>query len=96
MTMIRWWLPFTLGVALGVSVGLGPLSAAYEQDESSRRSSQSQQGQTEARRAASSDAARSSVERKLDQILANQETILQQFEVIKEELRIIKVRSSLR
>lgn len=84
--MVRWWLPFTLGVALGGSIGLGPLSAAYEKDASNRRS----------RSAPSSDSPSSSVGRKLDEILANQEKILQEFEVIKEELRIIKVRSSLR
>ncbi len=36
------------------------------------------------------------IEKKLDQILANQATILEKFDLIMEELRIIKVRASIR
>jgi len=36
------------------------------------------------------------LEEKLDQVLANQTKILEQFDVVKEELRIIKIRATLR
>ncbi len=36
------------------------------------------------------------LETKLDQVLANQQTILQKFDAVMEELRIIKVRASIR
>lgn len=36
------------------------------------------------------------LEEKLDRILANQTKILEQFDVVKEELRIIKIRATLR
>ena len=43
-----------------------------------------------------SSQAKDSIEKKLDQILANQETILRRFDQVMEELRIIKVRATLR
>ena len=36
------------------------------------------------------------LEGKLDEVLANQQTILQKFDMVMEELRIIKVRATLR
>ncbi len=38
----------------------------------------------------------SQVQNKLDQVLANQQTIMQKFDAIMDELRIIKVRASTR
>lgn len=45
-----------------------------------------------AKESASVDAA--SIEKKLDQILANQQAILSRFDAVMEELRIIKVRAT--
>lgn len=68
---------------LGVLVGLsasGPLGVAAEEGASSR----------------SSRGENATLEDKLDQILSNQQLILQKFDAVMEELRIIKVRATLR
>lgn len=43
----------------------------------------------------SSSGSNANLEQKLDEILAKQETILQKFDAVMEELRIIKVRTSI-
>jgi hypothetical protein len=43
----------------------------------------------------SSSGSNANLEKKLDEILAKQETILQKFDTVMEELRIIKVRTSI-
>lgn len=90
----RWWLPLGIGSVLGISLGAVSFTAAYDEanPESGNRSSRST---TSSRTETSSRSSDASIQTKLDEILANQKKILEEFEVVKEELRIIKIRASM-
>ena len=85
-----WVLLIGLGVGLGICLSLAVTSMA---EETSRATRSVLGGAASGGSSASSNAG---LEKKLDQILANQETILQRFDQVMEELRIIKVRATLR
>ena len=85
---------------IGVSVSLWSM-AAFSADEASDRASRSRtrSSVTSAEQSSQSDQSKekdrdAQIERKLDEILSNQQTILQRFDAVMEELRIIKVRST--
>lgn len=91
-----------LGIGLGVCLWSAAGSRAYEEEGAAKpaeavKASRSVLGsgakQTES---GVSSQAKNSLEKKLDEILANQKTILQRFDQVMEELRIIKVRATLR
>jgi len=80
-------------VVLGVALGSGLWSSALATEtESASRSSRSSRAGTKPSADQRSDLVR--LDEKLDRLLAQQEQILQKFEGIMEELRIIKVRST--
>ena len=85
-----WVLLIGLGIGFGVCLSLAVTSMA---EETSRATRSVLGGAASGGSSASSNAG---LEKKLDQILANQETILQRFDQVMEELRIIKVRATLR
>jgi hypothetical protein len=86
----RWPLLVLLAAALGSGLW-SPVSAETESSSRSSRSSRSASKSTGAR-SDRDDLVR--LDEKLDRILAQQEQILQKFEGIMEELRVIKVRAS--
>lgn len=85
----RWrrLVPLLLGVGLAIGVASSFVLSDQEPVPSSRSSRSSK---------ASSSGSNANIESKLDDILANQQAILQKFDAIMEELRIIKVRATLR
>ena len=85
------WVLLIVGIGLGIGLSLAVESMA---EESARATRSVLGGAASGGSSASSKDA--GVEKKLAQILANQETILQRFDQVMEELRIIKVRSTLR
>ena len=96
----------TLAILLGAGIGIGlmvpPWSAAEEEGSAHRVPNRSvQEGKEKAGRPAAK--AKDPLERKVDEILANQAAILanqarilQRFDAVMEELRIVKVRATLR
>ncbi len=99
MKQAQWRMLAVLMLVLGMSfggVGVWSLTGACADNGATSRTSRSS-----AKESGAADEAR--IERKLKQILENQEkilenqaAILQQFDLIMEELRIIKVRATLR
>ena len=96
MAMTKQWStrPSVLAIAVGVlglvigSLGSSVLVAA--ETPANKPSAQSAKQPTQ------SDRARETrIEQKLDQILSNQQTILQRFDQVMEELRIVKVRATM-
>ena len=85
------WVLLIVGIGLGTCL----FSAVESMAEEAARPTRSVLGGA-ASGASSASGKDAGVERKLDQILANQETILQRFDQVMEELRIIKVRSTSR
>ena len=84
-----------LGIGLGVCLWSAAGSLAYEEEGAAKPSRSVLGGAKQTERSISSQA-KNSIEKKLDEILANQQTILQRFDQVMEELRIIKVRATLR
>ncbi len=84
---VRW--RQALGLALALMVGAW-MVAEVQAAERSRTSRAKASGSTET--GAQAD---TKIAAKLDQVLANQDTILQRFDEVMEELRIIKVRATL-
>ena len=86
-----WLIVFlmTLGVVLG---GIHVVSSD-EDEEGAATATPAPRSSKPA--ASNSKSSSSSIDRKLDEILAKQETILQKFDAIMEELRIIKIRTTL-
>ena len=79
-------------MAAGVGMLLGAAAGwSANDDTSSNKSSRSSRAST-----AKEGGGGANIEAKLDEILSTQQTILQQFDAVMEELRIIKVRSTLR
>ena len=87
-----WWQP--LGLALVVSLGMWIQAdtPAEGQPRSSRRSA----GASGSGEDAITHADTKKLEAKLDQILQNQERIFQRLDEVMEELRIVKVRATLK
>ena len=86
------WVILMMGVSLWTA--LPHPVVAQVQDETTRkpglpRTTKSAESQDTAAKLAA-------LERKLDQVLANQQAILQKFDAVMEELHIIKIRASLR
>ena len=79
-----------LGIGLGICCSLAVKSTAEEAVKATRSVLG---GATAGGSSSNKDAG---LERKLDQIIANQENMLQRFDQVMEELRIIKVRATLR
>ena len=77
-------LTFILGLALGT------MSAPAADDDSASHSTRSSHASN------STKSSSSSVEAKLDQILKNQEKIFQRFDEVMEELKIVKIRATLK
>ncbi len=92
-----WSRSLVIVLTIGLSVSLWSI-AASSADEPSDRASRSRTRSS----VASADQSNQSkekdqnaqIERKLDEILSNQQTILQRFDAVMEELRIIKVRAT--
>jgi len=78
-----------LGLALVLVMGAWLAADALAVERSSRTSRTS----TQATSGSGSESAK--IAAKLDQILANQETILKRFDDVMEELRIVKVRATI-
>ena len=89
-----WWGSVLTVVAAAGVFGLGVWSgsAAEESPSKSSRSSRA----SSATKAQEDGSEIAGLEKKLDEILANQQTILSKFDAIMEELRIIKVRATIR
>ena len=88
--------PRTFGVnalllGLGISLGISCWPAA-----GSLAASRNVLGGAKQTESSVSSQSKNSIEKKLGEILANQETILQRLDQVMEELRIIKVRATLR
>lgn len=81
------WPQAVAALAVAAAAWLGTETQAAER---SRTSQSKASGSTEA-----SVQGESKLAAKLDQVLANQDTILQRFDDVMEELRIIKVRATL-
>ena len=89
-------IPRTFGAharLLGLGIGLGVCLWSAAGSRAASRDVLDGAKQTES---SVSSQAKNSIEKKLDEILANQAAILQRFDQVMEELRIIKVRATLR
>lgn len=95
--MMRWQrtrLPMVLATCLIGAVSWGVAARSDAAATSKTRVSSSAAAGSEGSQA--SDRKLAALEEKLEQVLANQQTILQKFDALMEEMRIIKVRVSLR
>ena len=94
------WLLIGAGIGLTMCSRPAAMSAAEQEAVRASRpnvSSASQEGQGSATNSSKADAKKSGgVDKKLDEILANQETIFKRFDQVMEELRIIKIRATSR
>ena len=90
-----WGPALTVVVAAGVFLGLAAWSSGLAAGESSAKSSRSSRAPS-ATKAQEDGSEIAGLEKKLDEILANQQTILSKFDAIMEELRIIKIRATIR
>ena len=81
-------------IGAGLFLGLWAPWGAAAEEASSKSSRRSRASATKEAGGETSDTAH--LEAKLDEILATQQTILSKFDAIMEELRIIKVRATLR
>ena len=85
---------------MGIAVWPATVSAEDEASDRSTRSSTTTAGpatrSAKPAATASSNNPNAKLEAKLDQILANQEQIFRRFDEVMEELRIVKVRATLR
>ena len=87
------WQPFGLALILvSAGVWLQANTLAEGQTRSSRRSAAASEGAEET----STQAETKKLDAKLDQILQNQEQIFQRLDEVMEELKIVKVRATLR
>ena len=94
-----------IGLLVGSGIGVTLGHAAEEEEQAApspsrppaARSSRGGSSREPSASAASSSSAASTakLEKKLDQVLANEQEILKRFDQVMEELRIIKVRSSI-
>ena len=82
-----------LAVGVGMLVGAAVVWSASDGEESSRSSRAPRAAASNERESALKTSA---IEAKLDEILSGQEAILGKFDAVMEELRIIKIRSTLR
>lgn len=92
ITRERSW-PRALPLVVGIGMGLCACGMLFAEDQTASHATHPRQKTRTARRA-NSDQTR--LEGKLEKILANQQAILQKFDAVEEELRIIKVRASSR
>ena len=95
-TRMRWWIALTLGCALAAGAGFGALARAADEEGSSTRTTHRT---TKATTAATSTAPKTdslALERKLDDVLAGQQAILKRLDEVMEELKIVKIRASVR
>ena len=96
MALTKWNAhPYTLAMAVGVLglvVGSFRSSALVAAETPGTKAS----AQTTMQFTQSDRARAARMEEKLDRILANQQTILQRFDQVMEELRIVKVRATAR
>jgi len=88
-----WPRALLIVVGIGASLWAAGSLVAEDQATTANRAPRSRQ-KTRTERAAASNQTR--LESKLETILANQQAILQKFDAVQEELRIIKVRASSR
>lgn len=89
-----WGPALAVVVVTGSFFSLAALSSGLAAEESSSKSSRSPRAASTAKtQGEGGELAR--LEEKLDEIIANQQTILGKFDAIMEELRIIKVRATL-
>ena len=97
-----WSRSLVIVLTIGVSVSLWSMAASSADEASDRASrSRTRSSVTSAEQSSQSDQSKekdrdAQIERKLDEILSNQQTILQRFDAVMEELRIIKIRATLR
>lgn len=86
---LRW---AALVGALGLAIGSMGSSALAAETASAKPPAKKPPAQSDRAR----EAREKRLEEKLDQVLANQQTILQRFDQVMEELRIVKVRATVR
>jgi hypothetical protein len=86
----RWWLVAVAGCALAIGAGFGMLARAADEEPAGRASRRA------ARTSASSSSSADGLERKLEEVLAGQQAILKRLDEIMEELKIVKIRASVR
>ena len=84
-----------LALAVGAGMLLGAAAVWSADAADASRSSRPSRAGT-AKTAAAGDLDLSDIEEKLDEILSGQQAILKKFDAVMEELRIIKVRATLR
>ena len=87
-----WWQPLGLALLLSAGLWLQADTPAEGQSRSGRRSAGTSGGGGETSTAGDTK----KLDAKLDQILQNQERIFQRFDEVMEELRIVKVRATLK
>lgn len=91
-TAHRMRIATSIGLLVASILGLGLwVKAETQAAESSGRSSRASRSTTSSVDGTGEDA----VARKLDQVLANQETIFRRLDEVMEELRIVKIRATL-
>ncbi|MBI4597225.1 MAG: hypothetical protein HY737_02345 [Candidatus Omnitrophica bacterium] len=97
--MNRWSQAIGLLVALSVGIGIGWMSrpAVWAAEEDATPPVRSSRATTKSAAASttSSSSGNAKLEKKLDEILANQQDILKRFDAVMEELKIIKVRATI-
>ncbi len=89
----RAWL---LLIGSGIGLGVCLWSAAGSLAEEAAKASRSVLGGPRETKSSASSLKGDDLEKKLDEILANQQAILERFDQVMEELRIIKIRATLR
>lgn len=86
------WQPVGLALLLGIGLWIQMGTAAEGQSQSTRRSSATSAEGAEAK----AEVDTKKLEAKLDRILDNQERMFQRFDEVMEELKIVKIRATLR
>ena len=90
------WLALLCGIALWGSARIGRAATDEEAPTSSSRSSASRTSTTSRSTRASETGREARIEEKLDQILANQDRMFAKLDEVMEELKIVKIRATVR
>ena len=91
---VRWWVAAVLGCVLAAGAGFGALARAADEEGSADRATRRTSRTTTAVTSTASNT--DPLERKLDDVLAGQQAILKRLDEVMEELRIVKIRATIR
>ena len=94
-TRMRWRIAVALGCALAAGAGFGALVRAADEESAARTTHRTSRTTTAAAPTAPKIDSLA-LERKLDDMLAGQQAILKRLDEVMEELKIVKIRATVR